>query len=127
MLLGLFKKNYIVRRFGEETIVGGFSGAPYDDSVLALGDIQPLSADELQALPEGQRTVKRLKSIGSTRFTTADESTGTPGDWIYYDGRWYECTSCQLWDHTILSHYESEFVEVPPGPNTEPPTLEVTP
>ena len=48
-------------------------------------------------------------------------------DWLYYHGRWYECKSCQLWDHTILSHYESEFVVVPPGPTTTPPEVEVGP
>lgn len=44
-----------------------------------------------------------------------------------YEGKWYECKSCQLWDHTILSHYESEFVEMSPGSEgIGPPELEVS-
>lgn len=125
MLFSFFKKDYIVRRFGEETVEKGVSGSTHEDSVVALEDVQPLSSDELQALPEGERTVRRIKSIGSTKFTTADEESGTPGDWLYYNGRWYECKSCQLWDHTILAHYESEFVVVPSGPATTPPEVEV--
>lgn len=125
MLFSFFKKDYIVRRFGEETVVKGVSGSTHEDSVVALEDVQPLSSDELQALPEGERTVRRIKSIGSTKFTTADEESGTPGDWLYYNGRWYECKSCQLWDHTILAHYESEFVVVPSGPATTLPEVEV--
>lgn len=125
MLFSFFKKDYIVRRFGEETVVNGVSGAPHTDSVVALEDVQPLSSDELQALPEGERTIRHIKSIGSTKFTTADEDAGTPGDWLYYRGQWYECKSCQYWDHTILSHYESEFVAVPTGPTTTPPEVEV--
>lgn len=125
MLFSFFKKDYIVRRFGEETVEKGVSGSTHEDSVVALEDVQPLSSDELQALPEGERTVRRIKSIGSTKFTTADEESGTPGDWLYYNGRWYECKSCQLWDHTILAHYESEFVVVPSSPATTPPEVEV--
>ena len=125
MLFSFFKKDYIVRHFGEETVVNGVSGAPHTDSVVALEDVQPLSSDELQALPEGERTIRRITSIGSTKFTTADEDAGTPGDWLYYRGQWYECKSCQYWDHTILSHYESEFVVVPTGPTTTPPEVEV--
>lgn len=125
MLFSFFKRDYIVRRFGDETVVNGVSGAPHEDFVVALEDVQPLSSDELQALPEGERTVRHIKSIGSTKFTTADEESGTPGDWLYYNGRWFECKSCQLWDHTILAHYESEFVVVPSGPATPPPEVEV--
>lgn len=70
MLFSFFKKDYIVRRFGEETIVNGVSGAPHEDFVVAMEDVQPLSSDELQALPEGERTVRHIKAIGSTAFTT---------------------------------------------------------
>lgn len=125
MLFTFFKRDYIVRRFGKETVEEGFSAAPYEDSVLKLEDFQPLSADEIQALPEGQRSIRRIKSIGTTQFTPADEKTGVRGDWVYYEGRWFECSSCHKWDHTILAHYESEFVEVPPGLDTKPPELEV--
>ena len=126
MLFSFFKKDYIIRRFGEETVVNGVSGAPHKDFVVAMEDVQYLSSDDLQALPEGERTVRHIKSIGSTKFITADEEAGTPGDWLYYNGRWYECKSCQFWDHTRLAHYESEFVEVPPGPTVTPPEVEVT-
>ena len=79
MLFTFFKRDYIVRRFGKETVVEGFSAAPYEDSVLKLEDFQPLSADEIQALPEGQRSIRRIKSIGTTQFTPADEKTGVRG------------------------------------------------
>lgn len=77
--------------------------------------MQPLSADELQALPEGERRTKHLKAYGDDILTTADQSTGRRGDWLFYYGRWYECVSSQIWDHTPLSHCESEFVEIAEG------------
>ena len=89
----------------------------------------PLIDDASDGADEGAATTsieEQVKAIGSTAFTTADEETGKPGDWLYYQGRWYECKSCQLWDHTILSHYESEFTEVPPGPTATKPEVEVS-
>lgn len=123
MLTGFFKHQYVIRRFGEETIERGYS-APggYEDTVVSL-NVQPLSSDDLQALPEGLRTVKHVKTVGGDEFTPADEEHGVQGDRLFYEGKWYECTSCQKWDHTLLSHYEAEFAEMPPG--EKPPDVEV--
>lgn len=110
--LGIFRRNFTIRRFGKEEIVDGYGHTSYEDSEVAL-NVQPLSADELQALPEGERRTKRLKAYGDFTFTTADQSTGRRGDWLLYYGHWYECVSSLGWDHTILRHCKSEFVEIP--------------
>lgn len=59
---------------------GGYA-APggHEDFVVTL-NVQPLSSDELQALPEGERTIKRIKAIGVNQFNPTDEETGTQGD-----------------------------------------------
>lgn len=126
MLFSFFKHNYVVRKLSAETYCGGYA-APggHKDSVVTL-NVQPLSSDELQALPEGERTVKRIKAIGENAFSTADEENGIPGDRLYYEGKWYECKSCHLWNHTLLAHYESEFAEMAPGQEgIGPPEVEV--
>lgn len=110
--LGVFRRNFKIRRFGKEEIVDGYGHTSYEDDEVAL-NVQPLSADEIQALPEGERRIKRLKAYSDFIFTTADQSTGRRGDWLLYYGHWYECVSSLGWDHTILSHCKSEFVEVP--------------
>lgn len=127
MLFSFFKHDYVARRLKEDVYSGGYA-APggHEDFVVTL-NVQPLSSDELQALPEGERTIKRIKAIGVNQFNPTDEETGTQGDRLYYEEKWYECKSCQLWDHTILSHYESEFVEMSPGSEgIGPPELEVS-
>ena len=97
MGLGIFRRAFVVRRFGE---------------------VQPLSKDELQALPEGENTVKRMKAFGDLVFHTADRSAGRRADWLFYQGRmdpeghWYECVSSLGWDHTMVGHCRSEFVQV---------------
>ena len=109
--LKIFRRSFTIRHFGHEEIVDGYRYATYQDREVLL-NVQPLFADELQALPEGERRTKRLKAYGNYTFTTADQSTGKRGDWLFYCGRWYECVSSLDWDHTMLWHCKSEFVEV---------------
>lgn len=117
MGLGIFRRNFVIRRFGSEELVNGYGVAPYEDKVTSL-NVQPLSKDELYSLPEGQRTTKRMKAFGDLVFTTADQATGRRGDWLFYQGRmdpeghWYECVSSLGWDHTMLGHCRSEFMQV---------------
>ena len=72
-----------------------------------------MSTDQMQALPEGQRKVKRLEAHGVAGLVVADEKLNRKGDLLYYHGDWYECVSSQVWDHTILSHLNYQFVLVP--------------
>ena len=108
----IFRRLYTVRKYGKQEIIDGYPTAPYTDVKTWL-DVQPLSSEELQALPEGQRSVMRKKAIGKDRLTSADEHEGIPGDRLFYHGLWYECTSSVMWDHTPLGHYHSEFVVIP--------------
>ena len=83
--LKIFRRSFTIRHFGDEEIVDGYGYATYEDREVLL-NVQPLSADELQALPEGERRTKRLKAYGNYTFTTADQSTGKRGDWLFYCG-----------------------------------------
>ena len=86
MGLGIFRRAFVVRRFGEENIVDGYGVSGYKDFITSL-NVQPLSKDELQALPEGENTVKRMKAFGDLVFHTADRSVGRRADWLFYQGR----------------------------------------
>ncbi|GHU52688.1 hypothetical protein AGMMS49975_09010 [Clostridia bacterium] len=109
MAIGIFRRPYTIRRRGEQTIVKGYAVSPSLEFIARL-NIQPLSVNELQNLPEGERTIKRVKSFSADALISADEHTQTPGDLLFYDGAWYECKTCVHWLHTPLTHYESEFV-----------------
>lgn len=113
-VIGMFRRPHWIRRWGE----GGRT------DFKANLNVQPLGANDLKALPEGLRQTKRLKAWGNDKLTAGDQQTGQQGDWLYYDGRWYECVSCIAWDHTLLSHYRSEFCLVDGSvakKNLEPP------
>lgn len=112
--VGMFRRSHWIRRWGD--------GGRRD--FKAKLNVQPMSSDDLQALPEGMRQTKRLKAWGSLALTAADQKLKRMGDWLYFGGRWYECVSCIRWDHTPLSHYESEFCMVDgsiAAKNLEPP------
>lgn len=109
----IFRRSCTIRRFGlQEDVPGGYTTAPFQDVVTDL-NVQPLSAKELLALPEGERSVRRVKAFGDLPLTAANQDRGVLGDWLFYCGSWYKCVSALPWDHTILAHCRSEFVLVP--------------
>lgn len=107
-----FRKNYVIRRYSAQEIVRGHAVYDYIEMQTLL-NVQPINQDEIQALPEGERSVKRLKAFGDYPLTAADQYSGIPGDWLFYKGCWYECKSCVERDHTPIGHFRSEFVIVP--------------
>lgn len=112
MNIRLFNKNYWLRRFGEQKIIRGYECSTYFDSVLNA-NIHPMSTDKVNALPEGLRHMKYLEGHGEVELKTANENEHKKGDLLFYHGEWYECISCQFWDHTVLSHYNYQFGLVP--------------
>lgn len=112
MNIGLFNKEYTIRRFSDPENVKGYYTAHHSDFIASL-HVHPMGNDEQNALPEGVRHSKSLEGHGDIELRTANEWTGQKGDLLYYHGDWYECISCQLWDHTVLSHYNYQFSMVP--------------
>ena len=124
----LFNKKYIVRHFGEQKNVKGYLTSPFTDFVASL-NVHPLSTDQMLALPEGERRVKRLEGHGTDVLVTANQALNQQGDLLYYKGEWYECTTAQEYDHTILSHLNYQFVLVPKDAagsiDLAPPTITI--
>lgn len=125
MNIALFNKPYTIRRFlDDQRIVKGFVTSQYEDFTASL-HIHPPSDDTVNALPEGERLIKRLEGHGSIELRSANQDTDQKGDLLYYDGSWYECVSSVKYDHTILSHWNYKFVIVPKDASgttdTDPP------
>ncbi len=120
MAIGIFRRPYTVRRHGKQTMVNGYAVSGNTDLTFKL-NVQPLSPDELLALPEGERSVARVKTFGADELIPADEHSGTPGDLLFFSRKWYECKSCVSWLHTPLKHYEAEFVILADQSGQSPP------
>ena len=124
-MFNFFKRKYIVRKMITQKVVEGYAVMPKGQDCIMLLDVQPEAPNDLKALAEGDLTVKKLKAYGAEELQAADQKTGVPGDLLYYMGRWYECTSCVLWNHTILQHYQSNFTAVPENKKLSLPEMEV--
>jgi hypothetical protein len=123
MRIRIFSGTYTVRRRGKQENINGYFVSESTDFTARL-NIQPLSANELLALPEGERTVKRIKTFSMTALISADEHSGTPGDLLYYEDKWYECKSCVRYIHSPLKHYEAVFVILADQKKHKPPVRE---
>lgn len=125
MNISLFNKPYTIRRFnGEQRIINGYITSHYEDFTASL-HIHPLSDDTINALPEGERLIKRLEGHGNIELRSANQDSDQKGDLLYYDGDWYECESSVKYDHTLLSHWNYKFIIVPDDASgttdTDPP------
>ena len=123
MAITIWRKPYVLRRHEPQTINDkGYASAPFSDMTVHL-NVQPMGANDLLALPEGARTVKRIVAFGNDELISADEINGIPGDYLFYFGAWYECTSCVRWKHTFLRHFHSQFVILPQKEQPGPPVI----
>ena len=112
-MFGLWRKPFTIRRHGAQVIGdNGLTSETYEDIVFTL-NVQPVAANQFEAQPAGDITVKRLKTWGADKLISAEENSGTPSDLLYYDGLWYKCTSSVKWDHTLLRHFQSDFTILP--------------
>lgn len=112
MNIRLFNKKYWIRHFEEQKEIRGYFTSGYSDFVADI-NIHPMGEDNINALPEGERRIKHLEGHGEVPLVTANQDENRKGDMVFYHGYWYECTSSQLWDHTVLSHYNYKFVIIP--------------
>jgi hypothetical protein len=109
-----FEQSYTVRHFTEPEQLDGGETADYTESTIKL-DVQVVVPDGEEFNADGQRLSERLNSWGSKQLVAADPKHRTRGDWLLYDGDWYECVSCRHRNHTILRHWRGEWQRLPEG------------
>jgi len=94
---------------GYRAAAGSWDGGFYDpgDSVefSFYASIQPLTPDEMQALPEGRRTLQAYNLFTDYLLQTGEAEDQMP-DCVVIDGEHYEVISVARWRTTRLAHYE---------------------
>lgn len=106
----LWKKPYMLRRYKPQTTVNGYATEGYSDSEIML-DVQPLSSSG-EVLPEGDRGVRKLKTLGRDMLRIANQFDGTKADRLFFNGFWYECKASDWYGNTPLAHCEAQFDRV---------------
>lgn len=112
-----FGDNYTLRRFGESTIINGYSTEGYTDKNVFL-DVQTVS-DEATIEEVGSRDQMLLKTFGDFPIRCSKQDKGVVSDQILYDGRWYECISSKLSRNTFIEHWTSTFSLIPENPDPQ--------
>lgn len=111
---------YTFRRFAPGRYVNGewVNGVeviPQDDqgnevAFSMVASIQRLTAQEMLALPEGERSSERITIYTETKLEKGDEATKTKGDIVLYNGREYEVRKVENWMETPQPHYTAVAV-----------------
>ena len=109
-MLNLWKRQYVLRRYTKQKNRRGYYSRGFTETQVML-DVQTVSSDAV-VTKEGKRNTKVIKAFGSFPIKAADVKTGVQGDRLFFEGEWYECTSCVLKEHTPLVHYRSQFTLV---------------
>ena len=109
-ILNIWKKWYPLRRFEGQTFVKGHAIRQYSDMRVYL-DVQPQGNDTVVA-EDGKRRFANIISYGKAMIRVENVDAGILGDWLWYEGAWYECKSSLMYEHTPLAHYTCTFVLV---------------
>lgn len=106
----VWKKRYTLRRYKPQKNRKGYFSRGYTETSVML-NVQTTRSDAT-VTKEGKRNTKMIKSFGTFPIKEADVKKGTQGDRLFFEGEWYECTSCVHKEHTPLNHYMSLFTLV---------------
>lgn len=74
--------------------------------------VQPLTTEEMDALPEGRRTNRSVKIYSNIELLAAIQGTAQNSDVIVWLGKNYEVVGCTPYQMGVISHYKSYAVEV---------------
>lgn len=107
MAIRYWKTDRIVRVFGAPTNINGYESTSYRDIRVKL-DVQTVY-DSANTQPFGDRSIQRIKAFGDYQFRPASE--GIKADWLWFQGRWFECVASRWSGNTWIRHWTAEFIE----------------
>ncbi len=104
MNITIFNRDYTMRRFAPD--------GTYEDTTINV-HLHAMENGGGTPWAESKGIVRQVQGHGMVPLREADLVAGTRADRVFYRGRWYECTSCTLYDHTSLAHYNYSFIVLP--------------
>lgn len=86
----MFPKTYPIKKANVGIRIKGRSIDEDRSTKNLVADIQPLNSYEISRLDIGDRGLGKVKIYTDDVLNISDKSSETPGDYIKYDGEWYE-------------------------------------
>lgn len=96
---------------GDEVVPTDENGA--ETSFTMVASIQPMTAQETMAMPEGQRTSEWINIYTATKLERTQESEKTKGDVVIYNEREYEVMKVFDFMTSRIPHYKAQAVLLP--------------
>ena len=109
MGLQLWKKKRLLRRYEEPVAMAGYSIPASHVDIYIQADIQTTDKSASTG-SDGDISLQKIKVFTETELKIASEN-GTPGDRIWFQGKWFECRTTKLSENTFLKHWTSTCVE----------------
>jgi len=107
--MNFFKRPHILRRYSEPVYSQGYSTIPYEDKVLPM-DVQTME-DVSVTTPDGTKSVQQLKVFCDYEILVENEEKHQKADRLWFQGKWFDCTSSRLSENTPLRHYTATFIQ----------------
>lgn len=124
--MNFFKRKRTIRRYSEPKEYEGYITIPYGDLELPM-DVQTLECVSVTT-EDGTKSVQRLKAFCDFPILTENRDTQQKADRLWFQDKWFDCTSCRLSENTPLRHYTATFVELldqEPAPSKDTEESEV--
>jgi hypothetical protein len=107
------KKPVTIYRYGQGSYINGRYVMPEPEEVSIMANLQPAKWNEVQQMPESDRTNKWCKVFSKSPMRTKKEGDdGYNADRFYWQDDLYEVRKTKCWDMGILDHYEVMAVRV---------------
>lgn len=106
-----FSSSYtLTRRQPGRYVRGNWQESETFQQVFIDASIQPVTYDELQLLPDGQRTIERIDIYTEFALIAADKKKSTLGDLVLFRGAQFEVIAVEEFDqpNTPLPHFHGQ-------------------
>lgn len=77
-----------------------------------VASIQPIDGNQLQLLPEGERTSEMRNLYTATKLNTANEDKTINADIILIGSDYWEVQKVETWSPNLLNHFKCLIVRI---------------
>ena len=105
MLTDIFKRDVEVIRPGVGSYINGVWVNGLNTTLTIRANVQPVPAIVMETLPEGYRTRSAFILYTNSELFTSDDNNNNPDIVLLY-GKRYFVTKKEIWQNTVIAHYE---------------------
>lgn len=109
-----FRKTQTIKRTVPGSYVNGVYVEGAETTLTIQASVQPMSGNDLVAVPEGRRASDMVKLYTSTDlFSQGDTGSGQSPDRLVWLGKDYEISSKDVNQMSVISHYRYYAIKEP--------------